>query len=207
MGGRQFGYNTFTVFRLQPMPRKLFRKFLPSHDSIKDNPYVARLGPWLQHPNLWHLNRRAVAGGVAAGMFAGLIPGSNPVQFVAAALLAIGFKVNLPIAVAVTLYSNPLTILPLYYAAFKLGELVFWHGNGEFSDMALALEGKGFREWIPAALDWIASVGKPLLVGLPLLAFILAVIAYVLVDTGWRLHVRMEWRRRQLRRAKALRVR
>ena len=57
-------------------------------------------------------------------MFAGLIPGSNPVQFTAAALLAIGFHVNLPIAVIVTLYSNPFTIVPLYYLAFKLGQLV-----------------------------------------------------------------------------------
>ena len=187
------------------MPRKLFRKFLPSHDSIRENRHVARLGPWLQHHNLWHLHRRSVAGGVAAGLFAGLIPGSNPVQFLAAALLAIGFKVNLPIAIAVTLYSNPFTIVPLYYAAFKLGELVLWRGNGELPDVALALHGKGFREWIPAALDWIATAGKPLLVGLPLLALTLAAVGYVLVDIAWKLHVRMEWRRRQLRRAKALR--
>ena len=187
------------------MPRKLFRKFLPSHESIRENRYIARLGPWLQHHNLWHLHRRSVAGGVAVGMFAGLIPGSNPVQFLAAAVLAIVFKVNLPIAVAGTLYSNPFTIVPLYYLAFKLGELVFWRGNGELPDMALALQGKGFREWIPAALDWIASVGKPLLVGLPLLALILAALGYVLVDAAWRLQVRLEWRRRQLRRAKAAR--
>jgi uncharacterized protein (DUF2062 family) len=138
-------------------------------------------------------------------MFAGLIPGSNPVQFFAASLLAVAFKVNLPIAVVVTLYSNPFTILPLYYIAFKLGELVFWHTHGELPDIALALEGKGFREWIPTALDWIATVGKPLLVGLPLLALILAVLGYVIVDAGWKLHVRMEWRRRQLKRAKAAR--
>src|SRR6476620_12793661 len=148
------------------MPRKLFKKFLPSHESIKQNRYVACLGPRIQHPNLWHLNRRGVAGGVAAGMFAGLIPGSNPVQFLAASLLAIAFRVNLPIAVGVTLYSNPLTILPLYYAAFKLGQLALFQGTAEFPSIALDLEGKGFRQWIPAALDWLASVGKPLLVGL-----------------------------------------
>lgn len=183
------------------MPRKLFRKFLPSHDSIKQNRYVARLGPWLHHHNLWHLHRRSVAGGVAAGLFAGLIPGSNPVQFLAAALLAIGFKVNLPIAVAVTLYSNPFTIVPLYYAAFKLGQLVLFQGGGELPSMAMALEGKGFRLWLPAALDWLASVGKPLLVGLPLLAILLALVGYVVVDWAWRVRVRLEWRRRQLRRA------
>ena len=187
------------------MSRKLFRKFLPSHESIRENRYIARLGPWLQHHKLWLVHRRAVAGGVAVGMFAGLIPGSNPVQFIAAALLSVAFKVNLPIAVAVTLYSNPFTIVPLYYLAFKLGEFVFWHGNGALPDMALSLEGKGFREWIPAALEWIGTVGKPLLVGLPLLALALAAVGYVLVDTTWKLHVRFEWRRRQIRRAKAVR--
>jgi uncharacterized protein len=183
------------------MLRKFFRKVLPSHEAIKQNRYVACLGPRLQHHNLWHLNRRSVAGGVAAGLFAGLVPGSNPVQFLAAALIAVAFRVNLPIAVAVTLYSNPFTIVPLYYGAFKIGQLALLQGDGDLPSVALALDGKGFREWIPAALEWLATVGKPLLVGLPLLAIILSVAGYVLMDWTWRLHVRMEWRRRQLRRA------
>jgi uncharacterized protein (DUF2062 family) len=182
------------------MPRKLFRKFLPSHESIRENRYVACFGPRLQHHNLWHLHRRSVAGGVAIGMFAGLVPGSNPVQFLVASLLAIGFRVNLPIAVVVTLYSNPLTVLPLYYAAFKLGQLALFRGDADLPSIALALEGKGFREWIPAALDWLAGVGYPLLVGLPLLALLLAFAGYLLVDWAWRLHVMMEWRKRQIRR-------
>ena len=96
------------------MPRKFFRKYLPSHEAVRQNRYIARFGTLLLHPNLWHVNRRSVAGGVAAGMFAGLVPGSNPVQFTVAALLAVAFRVNLPVAVAVTLYTNPLTIGPLY---------------------------------------------------------------------------------------------
>ncbi|MDB5862666.1 MAG: hypothetical protein JWO70_472 [Betaproteobacteria bacterium] len=182
------------------MPRKLFRKFLPSHESIRENRYVACFGPRLQHHNLWHLHRRSVAGGVAVGMFAGLVPGSNPVQFLVASLLAIGFRVNLPIAVAVTLYSNPLTVLPLYYAAFKLGQLALLRSDAELPSIALALEGKGFSQWIPAAFDWLAGIGYPLLVGLPLLALILALAGYLLVDWGWRLHVTMAWRRRHVRR-------
>src|SRR5215218_6991683 len=147
------------------MPRKFLKKYLPSHAAVSGNRHVARFGNWLTHCNLWHFHRRSVAGGVAVGMFAGLIPGSNPVQFTAAALLAIGFRVNLPIAVAVTLYSNPLTILPLYFAAFKLGQLALLRGAEDMPSAAFALEGKGFREWLPAALDWLTSVGKPLLVG------------------------------------------
>ena len=37
------------------MPRKFFRKYLPSHDSVKQNRHVARFGAFRQEPNLWHL--------------------------------------------------------------------------------------------------------------------------------------------------------
>ena len=182
------------------MPRKYFRKFLPSHDAIRQHRYVSRFGPWLQHHNLWHLHHRSVAGGLAVGMFAGLVPGSNPVQFTVAAVLAVVFHVNLPIAIIVTLYSNPLTIVPLYYLAFKLGQLVLMQANGALPPLAFHLEGKGFREWLPAALDWLAGVGKPLAVGLPLLAVLLAIVGYFAVDWAWKLHVRYAWQQRKRRR-------
>lgn len=185
------------------MPRKYFRKFLPSHESVRSNRHIARLGPWLQHHNLWHLHRRSVAGGVAVGLFAGLIPGSNPVQFTAAAVLAIAGRVNLPIAMLVTLYSNPFTIVPLYFVAFTLGQLVLLQSDGGLPPLAFSLEGKGFGEWIPAALEWLANVGKPLAVGLPLLAVLLALVGYFAVDWAWRVYVRCAWTSRQRRRAKA----
>jgi uncharacterized protein (DUF2062 family) len=181
------------------MIRKLCRRYLPSHDTVRSNRYVARFGPWLQHHNLWHLHRRSVAGGVAAGLFAGLIPGSNPVQFTAGALFAIAGKVNLPVAMLVTLYSNPFTIVPLYFLAFKLGQLALLEGDGALPPVALGLEGKGFAEWIPAALEWLGSVGKPLAIGLPLLALTLAVAGYFAVDWMWRLSVRCAWASRKRR--------
>jgi len=183
------------------MPRKFFRSFLPSHDSVRANRYIARFGPWLQHHNLWHLHRRSVAGGVAVGLFAGLVPGSNPVQFTAAAVLAIAGRVNLPIAALVTLYSNPFTIVPLYYGAFKLGQLALLQSADDLPPLAFGLEGKGFSEWIPAAFEWLASVGKPLVVGLPLLALLLALIGYFATDWTWRLYVRCAWQSRRRRRA------
>ncbi|HXF67569.1 MAG TPA: DUF2062 domain-containing protein [Burkholderiales bacterium] len=184
------------------MPRKYFRKFLPSHDAIRQNRYIARFGPWLQHHKLWHLHRRTVAGGVAVGLFAGLIPGSNPVQFTMGALLAILLRVNLPIAVLVTLYSNPFTIVPLYYTAFRLGQFVLMQGGNGLPEAAFSLEGKSFTEWLPAALEWLASVGKPLVVGLPLLALTLAVAGYFATDWAWRLYVRCAWAARRRRRAR-----
>jgi uncharacterized protein (DUF2062 family) len=185
------------------MLRKLCRRYLPRHEAVRSNRYIAWLGPWLQHHNLWHLHRRSVAGGVAAGLFAGLIPGSNPVQFTAGALLAMAGRVNLPVAMLVTLYSNPFTIVPLYYVAFQLGQLVLLQGEGPLPPPAFALEGKGISEWIPAALEWLGSVGKPLALGLPLFAVLLAVAGYFAVDWTWRLAVRCAWQSRLRRRRNA----
>ena len=176
------------------MLRKLLKKILPSHAAISANRCVARFGHWLQHHNLWHLHRRSVAGGVAVGLFAGLIPGSNPVQFSAAALLAIGFRVHLPIAVIVTLYSNPLTILPLYWLAFTLGQWVLQTPDGGLPSFAISGDSAG--AWLAAAFEWLTTTGKPLLAGIPLLALLLAVIGYTVVRLAWRCHVTYSWRKR-----------
>mgnify|MGYP001794353230 CR=1 FL=1 len=97
----------------------------------------------------------------------------------------------------VTLYSNPLTIVPLYYLAFNLGQLGSMHQNTTMPALAFNLEGKGFREWLPTAIDWLMSIGKPLLIGLPLLALLLAAISYPLVRVGWRCYMVRAWQRRK----------
>ena len=178
------------------MPRRLFKKYLPSHATISNHRFIPKRGNWLTHHNLWHLHRRSVAGGFAVGMFAGLVPGSNPVQFAVAALMAIGFKVNLPIAVIVTLYSNPLTIVPLYFLAFQLGQLALLESGGAVPPLAMSFSGKRWDELLPAALDWLMALGKPLLVGLPLLAVLLSVTSYIAVRVLWRWYVVRKWRRR-----------
>lgn len=177
------------------MPRKLFRKYLPSHDSVRKNRYIRFFGSALHHHNLWHLNRKSVAGGVAVGMFCGLVPG--PLQMLAGALLAILLRVNLPVAVIATWYTNPFTIVPLYYLAYKLGMFVTG-GNGNSLPFAdLNLFDLPVSQWIPALFHWIVLMGKPFLLGLFLLALILAVAGYLLALGVWRLHVVLSWRKRR----------
>jgi uncharacterized protein (DUF2062 family) len=182
------------------MPRKFFRKYLPSQEWIQQNRHLARFGTFLLHPNLWHVNRRSVAGGVAAGMFAGLVPGSNPVQFAVAAMLAVAFRVNLPVAVAVTLYTNPLTIGPIYLIAYWIGTL-FVPGDGAPFSHPPGLDWSNLGAWLRASFEWSLSLGKPLAVGLVALAVGLAVAGYVVVQLAWRAQVMIAWRRRQRRRA------
>ena len=173
--------------------RKLFRKHLPSHESIRNSAWARPFGSLLHHPNLWHLNRRSAAGGVAVGMFAGLIPG--PFQMIGAAILAVVFRVNLPVAVFTTLYTNPFTILPLYVVAYEYGSFVIGYSNGIASER-LRLPEMHWSDWMTVLPHWFASLGKPFAVGLPLLAVTLALLGYIGVRLLWRIMVIWEWRRR-----------
>src|SRR5690242_7430647 len=98
------------------MHRKFLRRYLPDRASIRSNRWFAWMGAWMQHPNLWALNRDSVAGGLAIGLFAGLVPG--PLQMLSAILLCVPLKRNIPVALVTTLYTNPLTIAPLYLLAY-----------------------------------------------------------------------------------------
>lgn len=168
--------------------RKFLHQYLPHHETVKNSRWLRPFGVFLHQPNLWHLHRRSVAGGVAVGLFCGLIPG--PLQMIGAALLAVLFRVNLPVALFATLYTNPFTIVPLYMLAYELGCLVSGSRNGLVITPELGWQ---FGE----LLSWLSQLGKPLLIGLPLLAISLAAAGYVLVRLIWRLLVVRKWRARK----------
>jgi len=177
--------------------RKLFRKFLPHHEAVRSQRWIKPFGSWLQHPNLWHLHRRSVAGGVAVGLFCGLIPG--PVQIIFAALLAVLLRVNLPVAAFTTFYTNPFTIVPFYLLAYELGARV----SGAYTGVAVAklnFPEMHWHDWLSELWDWLVMLGEPILIGLPLLATALAISGYVAVRVAWRLMVIWKWRARQQRR-------
>ena len=181
------------------MPRKFFRKYLPDGDTVRSHRYLAWLGRWLHHPNLWHLNRNSVAGAVAIGLFSGLVPG--PLQMLTAALLAIPLKKNLPVALITTLYTNPFTIVPLYLVAYWLGSLVTG-GSGAMAEPP-AFSWSNIGDWVHALVDWSLALGKPLAVGLVALALALAALGWIAVQVAWRVWVVVQWRRRKLRRGRS----
>lgn len=176
--------------------RKFFQHYLPNSDTVKQNRWLRPFGAWLAHPNLWHLHRRSVAGGVAVGLFCGLIPG--PLQMIGSALLAVLFRVNLPVALITTLYTNPFTIVPLYAVAYELGAWVSG-ARSSASVEHLALPEMHWSSWPGELWAWFQMLGKPLLIGLPLLAIGLAIIGYFAVRVAWRVAVLLRWRARKRR--------
>ena len=173
--------------------RKFFKDRLPDHRSIETMRWLQPVRHWLQNPKLWCLNRRTVAGGVALGLFCGLIPG--PLQMLSAAVLAVWLRVNLPVALFTTLYTNPFTIVPLYLFAYEIGLKVSGMSNAtmaavpEFPDVH-------WHDWFSQVWGWLLALGKPLLIGLPILAVGLALIGYALIRLVWRIVVLIKWRSR-----------
>ena len=174
---------------------KRLRKYLPNHQAVRDNRWLAPFGGTLLHPRLWHLNRRSGAGGIAVGLFCGLIPG--PFQMLGAAICAVLFRVNLPLALITTLYTNPLTIVPLYFVAFALGRAVLGEPNGGAFSAPPGYGPAGLLAWIKALTAWMMGLGEPLALGLLLLASLLAFTGYVATRLAWRIYLIRQWHRRK----------
>ncbi len=171
--------------------RRLTRHLEPYVDRITDNPWVQRYAPRLADPDLWHLNRRSSARAVAIGLFSGLIPG--PMQVLGAVGLSILFRAHFPLAAITTLYTNPVTIVPLYLVAYQYGGL-FIPG-----DQISALHPPAFiwsPDYLMQLVHWMGQLGKPLALGLALLALTLAALGWITVSLSWRCHTVWAWRRR-----------
>ena len=174
--------------------RKLIRKYLPDHEAVRGSRWLRPFENTLLHPRLWHLNRRSAAGGFAVGLYCGLIPG--PFQMLGAAIFAVAFRVNLPLALFTTFYTNPFTIVPLYLVAYRLGRFALGGAGGKFVEPP-EFSAVNLFEWTRAMGEWMLALGAPLAVGVVLLANILALLGYFAVRAGWRIYLIQAWRRRK----------
>ncbi|GIZ53716.1 DUF2062 domain-containing protein [Noviherbaspirillum aridicola] len=167
----------------------MFKKYLPSADTLRRNRLLRPLARHLDQRALWRISRRGVAGGVAVGLFFGILVPFMQIFLAAAA--AIALRVNLPVAALCTLVTNPLTFPPIYYLAYRIGDAV----TGSLTalpEVAASLPEAGLDGWLSQALAWVQSFGLPLAAGLAILACGSAAIGYGLVQLAWRLR---RWRR------------
>ena len=156
---------------------------LPDREGLLANRWLKPFAHRLNHPLLWHFNRRSIARGLALGLFAGFI---LPVgQIVLAALLALSARANVVIAAGATLVTNPLTFPPIYFAAYKLG-------SGFFGDRMAQLEASPLHR----TAIWLYGIAAPTALGLLLIAIMAAVLGFGLVHLIWRRRVTKRWRRR-----------
>jgi uncharacterized protein (DUF2062 family) len=170
------------------MPKKLIKKYMPSHDKIKNHKQLQIFGSLLNDPCLWHFNRRSVSGAFAVGLICAFIP--IPFQMVIAAAVAITVRVNLPLSVALVWVSNPITMPPLFYAAYKLGALVL---GQEPHDFIFELS----FNWL---LTELGLIWQPFLLGCFIFGVLSAFISYTSVRYLWGRHIIKEWENRKKKR-------
>ena len=155
------------------MPRKFFKRFMPSHAEVKKHKHLQIFGDVLHEPNLWHINRRSMAGAFAVGLFFAWVP--IPMQMVMAAAAAILFRTNLALSVALVWITNPMTIPPMFYFAYLVGTWVIGEPPQDF-EFQLSFE------WLTSELT---SSWKPFLLGCFILATGSSIIGYFTISQIW----------------------
>jgi uncharacterized protein (DUF2062 family) len=164
------------------------RRHIPTRETIGRYWLLRPFARRLRRPELWHLNHRSVPRAVAIGLGVGIV--IPFMHTVIAALLAIPARANVALAATTTLLVNPLTIPPMYYAAYHIGR---WELRHDAIDPAGAKEASSE---LARLLFWLHHASGPIAVGILTLAFGIALTGYAVSAIGWRLWIRRKWRRR-----------
>lgn len=170
-------------------------RHIPTRDTVHRYRLLRPFASHLTHSSLWRMTRRSVPRGVAVGLFVAVI---IPVMHtVIAALLAIPARANVAVAAICTLVVNPLTIPPLYYAAYRIGSWELHH-ESSLVDPAAA---ERFSSELSRLLFWIHQASGSIAVGVLTIALGLAALGYLGAALTWRFWSHSRWQQRRGKRA------
>ena len=159
------------------MPKKFLRKYLPDPHKITQSKSLKIFGSLLHEPNLWHMNRKSVSMAFLVGFFFMWVP--LPSQMILAAGAAILLRCNLPIAVALVWITNPITMGPMFYFAYRLGNVML---GSPVND----IEFEASFDWIQQQME---TIWQPLLLGCFSLGVTSAITVFFVIRLLWRLHI------------------
>ncbi len=157
------------------MPRQLFVKIRPIAQKLRSTRTFRMLGPRLGDPRLWSLNRRAITVAFGTGIAISFIP--LPMHLPLGLVAAMVWHLNVPTLVLTSAIVNPVTALPVYYFAYRVGA------------MLLGTEPDGFSfelswAWLQHGLGVIY---KPFLLGCLVCSIVCGYGAYRLLELLWRI--------------------
>ncbi len=173
------------------MPRKLIKRYLPDHHKVRNHKHLKCFGSLLHDPNIWHLNRRSVSGAFFFGLLCTWVP--VPFQMLIAAAVAIMVRVNLPVSIGLVWISNPITMPPMFYFAYKTGAWILSSPAHEFN-FELSFE------WLKHELGYI---WEPFLLGCLVLGLLSAIGGYLFIRIMWRFHIFQYIKKRRQRKQQA----
>lgn len=169
------------------MPRRFFRKFALKRHHFHGRWYLEPFAHLLQDRRLWSIRRRTIVPAFALGLFVAYMP--FPGHPLWATLAALALRINIPVAALTTFVSNPLTMGPMYFLAYRSGRAL------------LGLPPRPFD--FELSFDWLAGsflgIWQPLLLGCVLLGALLALAGFVALDLLWRASIAGYLERRRAR--------
>ncbi|MFB6349072.1 DUF2062 domain-containing protein [Moraxella sp. ZJ142] len=186
------------------MPKNKIKAWLPTPEKLRENRLVAMFAPFLTDPRLWQMNRgslnRAVYVGVLAAFFP--LPGQMPLAIIGSLI----FRANIPMAVALTWITNPLTAIPVFWLAYSLGAALL--GEPILGIRAIGMILTDLTLWMTAdganpldhhkIFSWQAMV-----LGLVLSAIITSVVLGMAFRLFWHYRTIKDWQARHGYNAKA----
>ena len=137
-------------------------------------------------PRLWALYRRGITGAFGVGIAICFIP--LPVHLVVAILVGLAWRLNLPAIYGTTLLVNPLTMVPIYYVAYRVGAVLLRVAPERFS-FSLSWD------WLEHGLG---PMWRPFLLGCLVCAVVLGLLGWACLELIWRWHVTSRYRTRHL---------
>ncbi len=156
------------------MPRRFFRKFAFKRHHVSDQWFMSPFRHLLHDHRLWGIRRRNVVPAFAIGLFIAFMP--FPGHTLTGALLALAFRVNIPVAALSTWVSNPVTMFIMYPAAYQLGRKLL---DAPIREVSFAMS----WEWVTHTF---VTIWQPMLLGCFILGAAAAIVGYVSLDLLWR---------------------
>lgn len=167
---------------------KLIQKHIPDPEVLITHKHLQFLGDRLRDPNLWHLSRRSISLAFAVGLMAAWVP--VPMQMVISAVGALYYRANLPVAVVLVWITNPVTMPPLFYFAYRVG---LWF-------MGSPSPGENFQFSLDGVMTGLGSSWEPFLLGCFIMGITCSAAGYFGVRYFWAQHVNKKWEERKAKR-------
>lgn len=167
---------------MQSQTRKSHKQKLiqSTHLKLQQHPRLQKLWHKIP-PELWYFNRKSIAIGAAIGVFCAFIP--LPIQLPIVFLSAWLLKYNLPVALAMTFITNPITAYPIFHLSYRLGN---WLLNDQ--DAAVFKE-----ETLQSIFDQALDVILPATIGSLFVGLSLSIVTYWVIKIVWQLYIKYKW--------------
>lgn len=157
------------------------RSKMPTREQMEQNRFLRPYAHRVLRSELWRFTRRSVPRGVALGIAAGIIIPLG--QIFVAAMLALPFRANVPVAAALTFVTNPATTPLVWLFAHWLGGLLLRVDEGTIvAPVSTAMQQTDFDKF----LEWLTGETLVTAFGLVVLAVVTSAVGYLVSGWGWR---------------------